>query len=379
MADNTADHPRGRLKIFMGYAAGVGKTYRMLEEGQELKRQEGDVVIGYFEPHGRKDTIAKTEGLELVPRKRVEYRGSVFEEMDTDAILTRNPEVCLVDEFPHTNVPGSERAKRWQDVQILLDAGIDVLTTMNIQHLESLNDQIWHIAGVRVRETIPDWVVQQADEVVMTDVTPRALLHRLQRGVVYGKEKADRAMQNFFREQTLVALRELALRQAAHEVEQRLGEEASEIAAQVNNQGQSRKPNKILVLITEDPETAMLIRRAKRLSDFLSAECFAVAVQPTGDLSSLSAKDREAIERHLNFARNLHIETRIIEGEDVASSLVDFAHRNEVTQMYLAQPPESKWIAPLLSRNLVQKVVRLAKDVQIVIVSRRDTPDLTVR
>src|SRR6516162_5543909 len=312
MADNTADHPRGRLKIFMGYAAGVGKTYRMLEEGQELKRQEGDVVIGYFEPHGRKDTIAKTEGLELVPRKRVEYRGSVFEEMDTDAILTRNPEVCLVDEFPHTNVPGSERAKRWQDVQILLDAGIDVLTTMNIQHLESLNDQIWHIAGVRVRETIPDWVVQQADEVVMTDVTPRALLHRLQRGVVYGKEKADRAMQNFFREQTLVALRELALRQAAHEVEQRLGEEASEIAAQVNNQGQSRKPNKILVLITEDPETAMLIRRAKRLSDLLSAECFAVAVQPTGDLTGLSAKDRESIDRHLNFARNLHIETRII-------------------------------------------------------------------
>ena len=156
MPENSPDRPQGRLKIFMGYAAGVGKTYRMLEEGQELKSEGVDVVIGYFEPHGRKDTIAKTEGLELIPRKKVEYRGSVFEEMDTDAILARNPQECLVDEFPHTNVPGSERSKRWQDVQILLDAGIDVLTTMNIQHLESLNDQVWHISGIRVRETVPD-------------------------------------------------------------------------------------------------------------------------------------------------------------------------------------------------------------------------------
>lgn len=374
MPEDTPEGPRGRLKIFMGYAAGVGKTYRMLEEGQELKAQGVDVVIGYFEPHGRKDTIAKTEGLELVPRKKVAYRGSVFEEMDTDAIVARRPQVCLVDEFPHTNVTGSERAKRWEDVQVLLDEGIDVLTTMNIQHLESLNDQIWHISGVRVRETIPDWVVQRADEVVMTDVTPRALLHRLQRGVVYSKEKADRALQNFFREQTLVALRELALRQAAHEVEHRMGNGAAESPSQEPDQQQPQARNKILVLITEDPETAMCIRRAKRVSDFLKAECFAVAVQPTGDLSSLPAKDRDAIERHLNFARNLHIETRIIEGDDVARALVDFAHRNDVTQMFLAQPEESKWL-PLLSRNLVQRVVRLAKDVQIVIVSRRDNPE----
>jgi two-component system, OmpR family, sensor histidine kinase KdpD len=148
---------RGKLKIFMGYAAGVGKTYQMLEEGQDLKTRGADVVIGYFEPHGRKDTIAKTEGLVMIPRKIVKYRETPFEEMDTEAILARNPEVCLVDEFPHTNVPGSERAKRWEDVQVLLEAGISVLTTMNIQHLESLNDQICHITGVRVRETIPDW------------------------------------------------------------------------------------------------------------------------------------------------------------------------------------------------------------------------------
>src|ERR1700730_5361509 len=178
---------RGKLKIFMGYAAGVGKTYKMLEDAQDLKARGVDVVIGYFETHSRKDTIAKAEGLEIVPRKKVVYRGSTFEEMDTDAILARRPEVAVVDEFPHTNVPGLHRAKRWEDVEALLDAGIEVLTTMNIQHLESLNDQVWRLTGIRVRETIPDWVVQQADEVVMIDLTPRALLHRLERGVVYGR------------------------------------------------------------------------------------------------------------------------------------------------------------------------------------------------
>lgn len=372
MTEHTTERQPGKLKIFMGYAAGVGKTYSMLEEGQELKSGGVDVVIGYFEPHGRKDTIAKTERLELIPRKKVDYRGSIFEEMDTDAIVARHPQVCLVDEFPHTNVPGSDRAKRWEDVQVLIDAGIDVLTTMNIQHLESLNDQVWHITGIRVRETIPDWVVQQADEVVMTDVTPRALLHRLQRGVVYGREKADRAMQNFFQEQTLVALRELALRQAAHEVEQRIENGTTDTRTVPETEPQTREHNKILVSVTTDPQTAMLIRRAKRVSDFLNAECFAVTVQPTGDLSEVPEKDREAIERHLNFARNLHIETLILEGEDVASALIDFARRNQITQIFLAQPRERLSI-PLLSRDLVQRIVRLAKDMQIVIVSDRET------
>ena len=192
-----ADEDRGKLKIFLGYAAGVGKTYQMLEEAQAAKRQGIDVVIGYFEPHGRKDTIAQTEGLETIPRRKIDYRGALFEEMDTDAILLRHPEICVVDEFPHTNVPGSERLKRWQDVQVLLDAGINVLTTMNIQHLESLNDQIWQITGIRVRETIPDWVMQQADQVVMVDLTPRALLNRLARGVVYSQEKAQKALAQY--------------------------------------------------------------------------------------------------------------------------------------------------------------------------------------
>src|SRR5215471_15313828 len=351
----------GKLKIFMGYAAGVGKTYKMLEEAHELKARGIDVVIGYFEPHSRKDTIAKAEGLELVPRKKIFYRNSEFEEMDTEAVLQRRPQVAVVDEFPHTNVPGSERAKRWEDVQALLDAGIDVLTTMNIQHLESLNDQVFHISGIRVRETVPDWFVQQADEVVMVDLTPRALLHRLERGVVYGREKAQQALQNFFREQTLDALRELALRETAHEVVHRDTEgETAGLAA---------RP-KILILVTAGPETAMVIRRARRVGDFLGAECFAVAVRASGDLSGLPEAEREAIGRHLNFARNLHIETRILQAEDVAAALVDFARRNQITQIFLARPHARRW--PLFSRDLVERIVHLAKDMQIVVVAERE-------
>jgi len=370
MAKSMPEEKRGKLKIFMGYAAGVGKTYQMLEEAQELKSKGIDVVVGYFEPHNRKDTIVKAEGLEIVPRKKVDYRGSEFEEMDTEAILARRPRVCVVDEFPHTNVPGSDRAKRWEDVQVLLDAGMDVLTTMNIQHLESLNDQVWQVTGIRVRETIPDWVVQQADEVVMIDLTPRALLHRLKRGVVYGQEKAERAMQNFFRESTLVALRELALRQAAHEVEQRRVSDETGAQASANVHAGTGSQHRILVLITADPRTAMLIRRAKRVSDFLDAECFAISVQASGDLSTLAESDREAVSRHLNFARNLHIETRVLEGEDTAATLVDFARRNQITQIFLARPADRQRL-PQLSRNLVQRVVALGKDMQIVIVSER--------
>ncbi len=363
------DTERGKLKVYLGYAAGVGKTYMMLEEAQALKSQGMDIVIGYFEPHGRKDTMAKTAGLEIIPRRIISYRGSVFEEMDTDAILARRPQICAVDEFAHTNVPGAEREKRWEDVEVLLSAGIHVLTTVNIQHLESLNDQVRQITGVRVRETIPDWVLQRADEVVVVDLTPRALLHRLERGVIYDRNKAEQARQNFFRESNLVALRGLALRETAHELEHRVDAENGHPAGE--DPAGLPERHKILVLATADPTTAMVIRRARRMSDFLEAECFAVAVQPLGDLSGLPDADREAIERHLNFARNMRIETRILEGNDVAQALVEFARRNQVTQIYLARPHERTPL-PWLSRNLVQKIAALARDMQIVIVSERD-------
>ncbi|MGA2214379.1 MAG: histidine kinase [Bryobacteraceae bacterium] len=369
------DLPRGKLKIFLGYAAGVGKTYQMLEEAQELKRQGHDVVIGYFEPHGRKDTIARTEGLETVPRRRIDYRGAFFEEMDTGAILSRHPEICVVDEFPHTNVPGSEHLKRWQDVQLLLDSGIDVLTTMNIQHLESLNDQIWQITGIRVRETIPDWVMQQADQVVMVDLTPRALLNRLARGVVYSQEKAKQALENFFQESTLVVLREMALRQTAHEVEIRqVDYDQPGFEPQPGFDDEAGQPptpsDRVLILVTPEPSSAMLIRRGKRVADYLQADCFAVAVSGETDLRDLTTGDREAVERHLNFARNLHIETRVLQGQNVAKTLVEFAHLNGVTHLFLARPKPSQW--PMLSgRSLVQQVVHSARDMQVTIVADR--------
>jgi two-component system, OmpR family, sensor histidine kinase KdpD len=347
---------RGRLKVFLSYAAGAGKTYRMLEESQELKAKGADIVVGYFEPHGRRDTIEKIQGLEIVPRRNIEYRGSVFEEMDTDAILKRAPRVCAVDEFPHTNVPGSERAKRWEDVMVLLDAGIDVLTTMNLQHLESLNDQILQISGIRVRETVPDWVIKQADEVVMVDVTPEALINRLRRGVVYAPEKAAAALDNFFKEQTLVALRELALRQAAHEVDIR--------------QDEPRPTDRILIHITSTPSAAMLIRRGRRVADYLRAECFAVYSCPTGNLSDLPSTERASVERHLNFARNLHIETRILQGTNPAHTLVDFARRHQITQIFLTRSASRRWKL-LPSSSVVSQVLRHARNLQVNVVAER--------
>ena len=369
---------RGRLKIFLGYAAGVGKTYHTLEEAQELRRQGADIVIGYFESHGRKDTIARTEGLEIIPRRKVQYRGVEFEEMDTEAIVRRHPQVCVVDEFAHTNVPGSERPKRWEDVEVLLDAGIDVLTNMNVQHLESLNDQVWQVSGVRVRETVPDWVIKQADEVVMIDLTPRALLNRLQRGVVYAPDKARRATENFFKEPTLAALREMALRQTAHEVDARqVVPEEFEIlqsgpgrSDEVPPSAEAKRTERVLIDVTADPSAAALIRRGRRVADYLKAECFAVSVQSDDDARSVPVPEREALEKHLNFARNLQIETRVLQGRNVAETLVDFARRHGITQIFLARPRQKS--RPLaFGRNLVHEVVRLASDMQVIIVAER--------
>ena len=377
MSDPVPASRRGTLKIYLGYAAGVGKTYKMLDEAQKLKREGVDLVVGYFESHGRKDTIVKAEGLEAVPRRKLVYKGTTFDEMDTDAILRRRPQVALVDEFAHTNVPGSERAKRWEDVHVLLDAGIDVLTTINVQHLESLNDQVWQISGVRVRETIPDWVIKQADEVVMVDLPPEALLNRLKRGAVYALDKATQAMQNFFKESTLAVLRELALRQTAHEVDVRqTAQETAEASRallagdRATPQAPTGQPDRILIYVTADPLTAMLIRRGKRVADYLHADCFAVAVQPDADLRALPPAEREALERHLNFARNLHIETRVLQGDDVAQTLVEFARLHQVTQIFLARPEKAPRLR-VLGGDLVQQVVRLAHDMQVTIVAAR--------
>ncbi len=363
---------RGRLKVFLGYAAGVGKTYQMLTEAQALKRQ--GVVIAYFESHGRRDTIELTEGLEAIPTKSIEYRERTFEEMDTDAVLARHPAVAVVDEFPHTNIPGSARPKRWEDVHVLLEAGINVLTTMNVQHLESLNDQIWQSTGVRVRETIPDWVVRQADEIVMVDLTPRALLNRLKRGVVYPPDRAQAALQNFFKEPTLVALRELAMRQTAHVVQtqQTLDDIQTPVASAAQSRAIHETPERLVLLIEPDPASAALVRRGRRVADYLQAECFAVFVSKSGDFRDLTPEQHDTVERQLNFARGLQIETRILEGDDVAEALVNFARLNGVTQIFVLRHAEDG-LSRLFRRSLVQRIVSLAGDMQVTIVADRST------
>jgi len=358
---------RGKLKVYLGYAAGVGKTYRMLCEAQTLKRQGIDIVIGYFEPHGRQETIALTEGLETIPRREIYYNNARFEEMDTDAVLQRHPAVCVVDEFAHTNVPGSPRVKRWEDVQALLDAGIDVLTTVNVQHLESLNDQVYDATGVRVRETVPDWVVDEADEVVLIDLTTRALRNRLERGVVYAPEKARRAMENFFTEANLSALREMAMRHAAHEVEEKLRtKEAPASGDQADGAPESplRSSERILICLTGRPSSAVLIRRGKRVADYLQADCLAIHVAPPG------AGAADDVQRHLTFARNLRIDTHVINAPDVPSAIAEFARSQRVTQIFMGRSlPRPVW--QRFSENVVQKLVRKARDIQITIVAER--------
>jgi len=352
---------RGKLKVFLGYAAGVGKTYQSLEEAQLLKKQGVDVVVGYFEPHGRKDTIAKTEGLEIIPRRMIEHRGTRFEEMDTPAIICRHPAVCMVDEFAHTNVPGVEHLKRWEDVMDILDAGIDVLTSLNVQHIESLNDQVWYFTGVRVRETVPDWVIKQADEVVMVDVTPRALLHRLERGVVYAPDKARRAIENFFTESNLTALRELAMRQTAHQIEDRLEEPLKE-PLPVSPGSPAGSQEQILLWLTPDPTSAMLVRRGHRVADYLHVPCIAVAIGRDDKFSDLSAASRAALDRHLTFARNLHIEVATACGSDPAKTLAEFARQHGITQIFVARNSPD-----------ISKLVHLVQDMQITIVAGRPT------
>ena len=344
---------RGRLKMYLGYAAGVGKTFRMLDEGQALRQKGVDIVIGYFEPHARPDTIAKSEGFEVVPRRKITYGGAQFEEMDAEAIVRRHPAVAIVDEFAHTNIPGSERAKRWQDVEVILDAGIDVFTTMNVQHLESLNDQVWQATGVRVRETVPDWVVDAADEVVFTDLTPGALRNRLERGVVYGPEKARRAMENFFTEANLTALREIAMRHAAHEVEERMPAPAPASMAATRE--------RILICLTGNPSSAALIRRGKRVADYIQADCLAIHVD--------DGFPDKAVERHLSFARNLRIETHVVQARDVARAIADFAHKHQVTQIFLGRSEPRGWWQQ--KESVVRQVVRHASDRQITVVAER--------
>lgn len=369
---------RGNLKIYLGYAAGVGKTFQMLQDARLAAQQGSEVVVAYFEPHERPDTIAQVEGLEAIPHRKIQYRDRAFQEMDTEAVLRRKPKVALVDELAHANIPGSQRAKRWEDVQLLLEAGIEVWTTMNVQHIESLNDQIWQITGVQVRETVPDWVVRQAAEIVAVDVTPEALLNRLKRGAIYKPEMVQKALTGFFKGSNLGALRELTLRQAAHEVDIRQfefdetrGGQVPRISEPRLGQGKAEPAKeRILIHITADPSTAMLIRRGRRVADYLQADCLALFVHKTPELADLPAAERHAVERHLRFARSLRIETQILAGKDVPQTVVDFARQNQVSQIFVARsriPLHQR----LLGKDYAELIVRSAHDLQVTVVADR--------
>ncbi|MFL5667582.1 MAG: universal stress protein [Ktedonobacteraceae bacterium] len=372
---------RGRLRVYLGSVAGAGKTYAMLNEGHRRESRGTDVVVGYVETHGRSQTQAQLGDLEVIPRKKVTYRGVTLEEMDTEAIIARHPKVALIDELAHTNVPGSKHAKRYQDVEEILDAGINVVTTLNIQHLESLNDLVASITGVCVRETLPDWILDQAEEVELIDISPHALRQRMKHGNIYPQERIDSALDNFFREGNLTALRELALRRTAEKTEEQLQEYMTEHG--INQLWHASE--RVLVGFDARPHTREVIRDAWRLAHGLHAELIAVSIQPEGYLAFMSMligwlkyggeakQKREAaqrrLEEHAVLAEDLGAEVIRTKSSDIARTLVKIARERQVTQLVLGQPARSHW-EELLRGSIINRVLRMSTDIDIHLVPR---------
>jgi two-component system sensor histidine kinase KdpD len=362
-----ADSRRGRLKVFIGMAAGVGKTYRMLLEGQAEQEAGHDVVIGLLETHGRAETERVAEGLAMVPRRRVRYRDTVVEEMDLPSILRRKPELCLIDELAHTNVPGTEHAKRFEDIEAVLDAGIDVLSSLNVQHLESLNDHITELSGVRVRETIPDAILGRADEVVLIDLTPEALLDRLRAGKVYPSERIDAALNNFFKIENLSALREVALRQVAEEVGAKrlttelIGSREESLAADAPQAVGER----LLALIEPYPGAQRLVRRAWRSAQRLGAGLDLLWVRVPG--KELSGDEQRSLAALRQLASVLGARMIEEESDDLTSAIVEVASRRGTTYILIGGSRPARGLARLrtpLPQRLMQRLPGV--DVRIV-------------
>jgi two-component system sensor histidine kinase KdpD len=364
---------RGRLRIYLGMAAGVGKTFAMLNEGRRRKARGADVVVGYVETHNRALTEQQIGDLEIIPRQRISYRGITLEEMDVDAILQRHPMVVLVDELAHTNVPGSRNEKRYQDVQELLAGGITVISTLNIQHLEGLNDIIETITGVRQRETLPDRVLDEADEVELVDISPEALRARLRHGNVYPPERALRALDNYFSESNLAALRELALRRTAEKAESQLeammqGGEAEEEPAWA-----STATERVMVAFDSEPHARQLLRDAWRLARGLKAPLIAVTVRPPR--SRLSAgraggEEEARLKEYVRLAEDLGAEVVQLEGRDIAEELAALARERHVTQIVVGQPRTGAW-PEALRRSVVDRLLRLPTGADVHVVPHR--------
>ncbi len=366
MADEQAGlTERGHLKVFIGMAPGVGKTYRMLQEGAAEAESGRDVVIGYLEPHGRAETVAQAEGLEVVPRRRVLYRGRPLEEMDLPAVLARSPELCLIDELAHTNAPGVEHEKRYEDVRDVIEAGIDVFSTVNVQHLESLNDQVTQLTGARVRETIPDEALSAADEVVLVDLTPEALIGRLRAGKVYRPERVHAALNNFFKIENLEALRETALRQVAEDVEvKRLVRETSPTVRRDEEglPGPREAPpqaiaERLLALATFAPDSERVVRRAWRSAQRLDAELDVLVVRPPG--RPPGQEDRARLEALRRLVAMLGARLRVEEGEDVAAVVIRVARELGSTYVLMGTPAPRRGLRRLARSSEPALLMRL--------------------
>ena len=350
---------RGRLKVYIGFAAGVGKTYRMLEEAHALAKRGVDVVVGFVETHGRAETAALVHGLEVVPRRVIPYRGLRVEEMDLDAVVARRPEIAIVDEVAHTNVPGSRHAKRYEDVNALLDAGINVICAFNIQHLESLNDLVRSATSVEIRETVPDTFLEQADQVVNLDLAVDDLLERLRTGKIYAPEKATHALENFFKEEKLATLRELALR----EVAESLGRAA--IANGREEHGKEATPHqrgeRVMVCIaSRSPHTVALLRRGSRLAGRLNTDWYVVYVEaPDEAPDRIDAATQRILQANIQKANELGAEVVQLQGRDVVTTLLDFARSHAVAHILIGRTHSSFW-RRLKRGDFVQRMVREA-------------------
>ncbi|MCE1248799.1 MAG: sensor histidine kinase KdpD [Firmicutes bacterium] len=358
---NNGNNPRGKLKIFLGAAAGVGKTCAMLNEAHRRKSRGEDIAIGIVVTHGRAETAKLTQGLESIPLKKITYREQLFEEMDTQAVISRKPEIVLVDELAHTNIPGSNHAKRWQSVQDLLNAGINVLSTLNVQHLESLNDQVYEITGVRVRETIPDNFLDEADEISLIDVTADTLISRLQRGEIYSRDKIKTALENFFRPENLNGLREIALRIAADEVDEKLQDYMKE------KYDRFSPVEKAAVFVKLKKEHIRIIRRAYRFFRRLDADFQVINFKYPG--STLTRQEQEISSEFDAFAANLGGVFQQLEGDPVPESIREFMEKNSITFAVIGRSRSSGILNGFLNNGLMHRIIKLAEKADIIVVS----------
>jgi len=358
---------RGKLKLYIGSAAGVGKTYRMLNEGNDLHRRGIDVVVGFVETHGRSDTAAQLRDLAVVPRQKIEYRGVTLEEMDVDAVVARAPQVAIVDELAHTNVPGARHRKRWEDVMQLLDAGINVISAVNVQHLESLNDVIASTLGVTVRETLPDWVVTTADQVINLDISAEDLRERLREGKIYAREKIDTALRNFFTDENLTTLRELALREVASSVDRT--REAIALRETGTHQ-QPRTVDRVLVAMASNPPyTASLLRKASRIAGRLNSDWYCVYVQtPEERPDRIDSTVQRRLVDNIQLAQSMGAEVVKLQGTDVADAISRFARDKGVTLLIVGQSLRSG-MQRLFHKSVVSALVNNTQGLDVLVVS----------